>query len=459
MQNRLNFISPRISKIYFSGVLGASLSSLALIAQKKGYTVSGSDTGENEKMREKFRKKGITVHKEHVAENVKGYEALVYSAAIPSDSPEIVEARKRGAKILTRAEFLGGIISEYKHRIGVSGTHGKSTVSGMLSEIFLKDGRDVTALIGAESKSFDGNYRLGESDTVIYEACEYKRSFLDFPPSLAVVTNIEREHVDCYPTLSEALSAYREFVKKADTCVLNYGDEGCRRLGELFDGKKIFYSLDEKNADVYAENIRQVKGNYSFDLFFSKEKHVPVTLSVPGKHNVMNALAAASAALCYGVSSDAVKRGLEGFRGMKRRMEYVGSYNGADVYDDYAHHPTEIKAALDGVKNFGYKNIICVFQPHTYSRTAAFFEDFTQAFSVADEVIFADVFAAREENVYGVSSEALAKATKNGKYISDFSDIENYLRQRANDGVLILTLGAGRLNEVAAMLVNDCKNG
>ena len=209
MQKKYNFISPEIAEIHFCGVLGASLSSLALIAKKRGYTVSGSDTGENAKMLEIFRENGITVHKNHAAENVKKCDALVYSAAIPPDCPEIAEARKNGAKIFTRAEFLGGIISEYKHRIGVSGTHGKSTVTGLLSEIFLESGADVTALIGAESKRYGGNFKLGESDTVIYEACEYKRSFIDLPPSLAVVTNIEKEHVDCYPTISDSVSAYR----------------------------------------------------------------------------------------------------------------------------------------------------------------------------------------------------------------------------------------------------------
>lgn len=444
----------KIKGIFFSGILGCSLSSLAVISRLKGYNVSGSDSGENAETLKKLTEIGIKVYPSQNEENVIGFDVLVYSAAVSEDSPEIRYAKKIGMKIFTRAEFLGCIISEYSEKIGVSGTHGKSTVSGMLADIFLAEKRDVTALIGAESVSLDGNFRLGRGDTVIYEACEYKRSFLEFPPSLAVVLNIEKEHVDCYSTVSDATEAYFNFIKNAEKCVLNYDDTECRRLGERICEKEILYfSLSEKSADVHAENICEKNGFYSFDVIFVGNKLFSVKLSVPGIHNVKNSLAAIAASILSGVSANGMETGLRRFSGMKRRFEYVGTCCGASVYDDYAHHPTEIKATLEGARCMGFKKIICAFQPHTYSRTAAFFNEFAEAFYGVDEVIFTDIYAAREKNVYGVSSEMLARVTENGIYISDFGELERYLREKAESGTLILTLGAGRLNEAARALV------
>ena len=450
MHNNFSFIPPKNEGIFFSGILGCSLSSLALISKRRGYKVAGSDSGENAEMTKKLKESGITVYPSQTAENLDGFDTLVYSAAVSRDSPEIKHAEEKGMKVFTRSEFLGGIISEYSEKIGVSGTHGKSTVSGMLTDILLAEERDVTALIGAESVSLDGNFRLGGGDAVIYEACEYKRSFLDFPPTLAVVLNIEKEHVDCYPTLSDAREAYLGFVKDAEKCVLSYDDAACKALGELLHRREIIYfSLSEKTADVHAENICEKNGYYSFDVIFVGNKLFSVRLSVPGIHNVKNALAATAAAILSGASAEAMEKGLRRFSGMKRRFEYVGTCGGAAVYDDYAHHPTEIKATLESALQMGFKKIICAFQPHTYSRTAAFFNEFTEAFCGADEVIFTDIYAAREKNVYGVSGKKLAEATENGIYISDFGELERYLREKAEPGVLILTLGAGRLNEVA----------
>lgn len=454
MHNNFRFIPSKIKGIFFSGILGCSLSSLAVISRLKGYNVAGSDSGENAETVKKLTEIGIKVYPSQNAENVIGFDALVYSAAVSEDSPEIRYAKINGMKIFTRAEFLGCIISEYSEKIGISGTHGKSTVSGMLADIFLAEKRDVTALIGAQSVSLDGNFRLGRGDTVIYEACEYKRSFLDFPPSLAVVLNIEKEHVDCYSTVSDATEAYFDFIKNAEKCVLNYDDTECRRLGERICEKEILYfSLSEKSADVHAENICEKNGFYSFDVIFVGNKLFSVKLSVPGIHNVKNSLAAIAASILSGVPADGMETGLCRFSGMKRRFEYVGTCGGAAVYDDYAHHPTEIKATLEGAMRMGFKKIICAFQPHTYSRTAAFFDEFTEAFYGVNEVIFTDIYAAREKNVYGVSSEMLARATENGIYISDFGELERYLREKAESGTLILTLGAGRLNEVARALV------
>ena len=453
MHNSFSFIPPESKGIFFSGVLGSSLSSLAYMSCIYGYRVAGSDSGENGEIRKRLESVGVSVYPTHSAENLNGYDVLVYSSAISDDNPEMLQARKNGMTVLSRAEFLGGIISEYGERIGVSGTHGKSTVSGMLSDIFLADGRDVTAIIGAESISLGGALRLGQGDTVIYEACEYRRAFLDLLPTLAVVLNIEREHVDCYPTLDDSVASYGEFVKNAGACVLDLDCEGCRALRKTLSGKEVLtFSLTDKKADVLAENICSCRGFYSFDVTFVGNKLFSVKLSVPGLHNVKNALAATAAALLSGVSAESVKRGLMSFKGMRRRLEYVGRCGGADVYDDYAHHPTEIAATLSAVAQLGYERVICAFQPHTYSRTAAFLKEFSEAFSCADEVIFTDIYAAREENVYGVSGRTLADMTAGGTYIPDFKAVQRHLRERASEGTVILTLGAGRLCEVARAL-------
>lgn len=459
MHKVFDFLSPGTGRIYFSGILGASLSSLALLCRDRGYKVGGSDTGKNGELIKKLEKNGINVFSCQSSENIEGYDVLVYSAAIPNDSPELSAARKKGLKIFSRSEFLGYIISEYRCKIGVSGTHGKSTVSGMITDVFLAENRDVTALIGAESVSLGGSLRIGNDDTVIYEACEYKRSFLDFPPLHAVVLNIETEHTDCYPTLSDAVEAYGEFIKNAKKCVLSYDDKGCRMLQSNISGKEmLLFSIHDKKADLYAENICCENGFYSFDTVYKDKKLFSVNLRVPGIHNVKNALAATAAALLSGVSHEAIKSGLEKFSGMRRRFEYIGECRGASVYDDYAHHPTEIRCTLDGAKKLGFEKIICAFQSHTYSRTAAFFKEFTEVFAEADEVIFTDIFAAREKNIYGVSGKALADATENGRYISDFGELTDYLRGKASPGTLIITMGAGRLNEVARSLTLKINN-
>lgn len=453
MRNKFAFLPENAERIYFSGILGVSLSTLALIAAERGYTVLGSDIGDSPETLKRLTESGIKVYPTQSAENVRGFDVFVYSAAISENDPELEYARSAGMQVLTRAELLGSLISEYTNRIGISGTHGKSTVSGMLTEIFLTEKRDITALIGAESIDLCGSFRIGSGDTAVYEACEYKRSFLRFPPTLAVVLNIEREHTDCYPELSDAIEAYASFAESARAAVLCLDDEGCRMLGRALSAPKVlYYSLESSEAELYAENICCTGGYYSFDAVFKGKRLFSARLKVPGIHNVKNALAAAGAAYLSGVDPRMIGEGLSRFSGMKRRLEYIGECRGAAVYDDYAHHPTEIRASLECARTLGFKKIICAFQPHTYSRTAAFFKEFTEAFSAADTVVFTDIFAAREENTCGVSGRALAEATENGIYISALGEIKEYLEKRAEPGTLIITMGAGRLNAVAKAL-------
>lgn len=443
--------------IFFSGICGISMSSLAVIAAESGHSVRGSDTGCNSEAMDELRRHGIEVIPYHSAESIdSSCDEFVYTAAISADNPELAEARRRGIPCCTRAEYLGRLISGYSERIGVSGTHGKSTVCGMISTVFSGCGVDCTSLIGARTVSEGRAYRIGRSSTVIFEACEYKRSFLSLDPTVALVLNIEKDHTDCYGNIEDAVQAYGKYIKNARRCVLSYDDKNVSLIRNNAGVESPFlFSLSDPCADMHAENISERGGFYTFDGFIGKEKAFTLTLSVPGLHNVKNALAALSAAYVCGLDINRAAAALSRFRGMKRRFEYIGNCGGAQVYDDYAHHPTEIKSALKAARGMGFDKVICAFQPHTYSRTAALYDEFLTAFSDADKVIFAEIFAAREKNDLGISSKSLAEGIPNAVYIPDFSDIERYMRSLAEPGTLLLTMGAGELDTVARRLVSE----
>ncbi len=429
------------------------MSSLALISAMRGYTVSGSDACAKKRYADLLADRSIKITHYHDIWNSVGYDVLVRTGAVSEDNPDVTTAHRAGIPVYTRSEFMGGILSEYEIRTGVAGTHGKSTVSGMLACIF----DDSSVLIGAEALNLGGSFRTGNNGHVIYEACEYKRAFLDMKPTEAVILNIEREHTDCYKSISEAVKAYISFISEAKRCVLFADDKNVMKLAPYAEGA-VFFSLCDPKSDLYAENICENKGFYSFDAVFKGKRVFSATLKVAGIHNLKNALAAAALALSKGVSPKKVKSGLEAFIGMKRRLEKLGEFHGADVYDDYAHHPTEIKSSLSALRRMGYEKIFCAFQPHTFSRTASLFEEFTLAFGDADGVAFADIFAARERNVYGITSLDLANAVKNGVYIPSFDDILSYLASHAESGYALVTLGAGELDTVGERLVSFGKN-
>ena len=437
------------------------MSGLAALTATFGHTVLGSDCAPTEDTVSLCRKMHVPLYFSHDAENVSGCDVFVYSAAIGEDNPELIFAKAHVPNVYTRSEYLGKITETYSESVGVSGTHGKSTVTHMINAILRQSGDTPTLLAGARAVDSEA-FCAGDNKTVIYEACEYNRSFLDLKPKVSVILNVEREHVDTYPTLEDAENAYLQFGKKSEKCILSYDNAVCRSLAEKLTecGVKTFYfSLTDKNADAYAENLRTANGRCTFDLRIGKDLTRNVSLSVIGIHNAANALAAALTASVLGKNIDVIAEGLQSFKGIRRRFEYVGSVNGADVCDDYAHHPTEIRATLSAARSLGYKKVICAFQPHTFSRTKEFFCEFTKAFEACDEVIFADVYPAREKNVYGISSKMLAEATKNGKYIPDFEIIAKELRQKAQKGTLILTMGAGKMNEVAFSITENGVKG
>lgn len=433
--------------IFFIGIGGISMSALAAASLGEGYLVGGSDRGESELI-EHLRGLGIRVFRGHDAAHLDGYDAVVYTVAISPDNPEYAEAKRRGLPVFSRADYLGYLMMRYRTRIGVAGMHGKSTCTAMCTGIFLRAG-DPTVFCGAELPELnDRSCRAGESrETILFEACEYMDSFLDFSPTLAIILNIGLDHVDYFHSMEQIRSSFRKFAARAGedgTVLINADDGECvRTFAEGAPGRIVRFGIRE-DADYTAKNIRSDDGKTSFDFFRGGYCLGTVRLGVFGLHNVYNALAAASAADLSGVPFETVAEGLGAFTGAHRRMERKGEMNGAVVYDDYGHHPDEIRATLAGAKKMGYRRILCAYQPHTYSRTAGLLEEFSRAFDDADRVFAVDVYAAREQNTFGVTSETLARRIgEKAVYTGGFAETAEAIRREARPGDLVIVMGAG----------------
>ncbi len=448
--NEIEAIMQKSQNIHFLGIGGISMSSLAVITRARGYNVSGSDRVKS-RMTERIENAGIKVFYSNSKENVENADVIVYTAAAHDDNPEIIRGKERRIPLISRGEYLGYLMSGYKCRIGVSGTHGKSTVTSMLTEIYLAAALDPTVVNGAELESIGGAYRAGSEDYFIFEACEYCDSFLSFFPTAAVVTNLEYDHADYFKDMDQLRDSFGKYIGIADTAVLNADDEEAAALAKAYNGKTVTFSLCG-NGDYNADNLKYDRGSGRFDITRNGKTLIDVRLSVPGVHNVYNAMAAAATALENGASPDAVKAGLEKFGGAKRRFEYKGkTEKGAEVYIDYAHHPSELKVTLSAVKAFG-KRVVAVFQPHTYSRTASLFDDFTKAFSDADLTLFADIYAARETDTMGMSSELLAEKTANSLCLNTFENIAEYINKNCTEKDIIMILGAGDVIKIADLI-------
>ncbi len=436
-------------EIFFLGAGGIMMSSLALLTQRAGYSTRGSDRSRSS-LTEKLEAAGIRMFYSHSESNLGGAcGALVYTVAVSPDNPEYTEAKRQGIPTISRADYLGYIMTEYKNRIGIAGMHGKSTCTSMCAEIFLSAAQrlgDPTIVSGAEYESMNGAYHLGDHDNFIFEACEYMDSFLDFNPTAAVLLNAEIEHVDYFKSIEqiiESFARYAALVGDDGTVIYNIDDNNIIESASRVSAKKISFGLSE-NADFTAMNIKSCQYPMEFDIMAYGKHFAHVTLPSRGIHNVYNALAASAAAYVCGASSDEIARGLEHFKGAKRRMEYKGSISSAQIFDDYGHHPTEIGATLEGVKTTCDGRVVCVFQPHTYSRTAALADRFADAFECADKVILTDIYAARETNESGITSEWLAlmigeKATYGG----DLDSTAKALRETIQEGDTVIVMGAG----------------
>lgn len=439
--------------VYFLGIGGITMSSLAHVTHVHGFKVGGSDRTLSP-LTDRLAAEGIEIFEGHRREQLDGYDALVYTVAVSADTPELVYAKERGIPVISRSDYLGYLMRSYTRRVGLAGMHGKSTATSMTTEIFLAANADPTVISGAELSSIAGAYRLGGKENFIFESCEYMDSFLDFYPTVAVVLNIEMDHVDYFKDLDQIKRSYRAYIEKTRGCgcaVLNADDENVMDMAKDFRGSILTFGI-YKDADIMAKNIVTEDGVLTFDICHgSMKKHVQ--MSVCGEHIVYNALAAAACAILCGIPSQYIAAGLGNFHGAKRRMEFKGKLNGAKVYDDYAHHPTEITATLKAAKQMGFHRVICVFQPHTYSRTKGLYDGFVEALRLADVTVTADIYAARETDTLGVSSEQLAKDIGNGAlYFDSFAKIADWLKANAREGDIILTMGAGNITNLSKEL-------
>ncbi|MBQ6364969.1 MAG: UDP-N-acetylmuramate--L-alanine ligase [Oscillospiraceae bacterium] len=452
-----NYMSPG-RRGHLVGIGGVSMSSLAEVLYHMGLSISGSDTMESQNVRN-LRALGISVaighRKENVADDV---EFIVRTAAVHDDNAEIMEAHRRGIPVFERTQAWGTISRDYDNALCISGTHGKTTTTSMCTHILMAAEKDPTVMIGGTLPLLKAGHRIGHGNTIVMEACEYYNSFLSFYPTVAVILNIEADHLDFFKDLEEVKRSFRIFASKVPEdsgyIVANRDDRNTMDALEGLKRKRMTFGMTDE-ADVTAKNIRYSGTNTSFDIYYRGQKFTDVILHVPGVHNVKNALAAAAASICLGVRPTAVKYGLAGFNGAGRRFEFKGKFNGADVYDDYAHHPGELKALFDTLETLDYKRTIIVFQPHTYSRTAALFEDFVAQLQRPDVVLLAEIYAAREQNTIGISSASLAERIPNASFYPSFELLEKTMRAIARPGDIILTVGAGDVYKLGESLLQE----
>lgn len=447
-------------RIYFIGIGGISMSGLAEILLSEGFTVSGSDRAPSDLTR-MLEDRGVNVFYGQKKENLtKDIDLVVYTAAIKSDNPELLAAHKLNIPMLTRAELLGQMMKNYETPVAVSGTHGKTTTTSMISQILLSAEADPTLSIGGIYRPIGGNIRVGASELFVTEACEYTNSFLSFFPKIGIILNIEEDHLDFFKDLADIRNSFHRFAQllPADgTLIINGDIERCEELTEGLSCKVITYGLSS-GSDYSASQVTYDESGFpSFILSRQSGGERKFSLRVHGDHNILNAFAAIALADLLGLSDEVIHAGLAAFTGTDRRFEYKGQVNGVNIIDDYAHHPTEIRATLSAAAQYPHRRLWCVFQPHTYTRTKAFLEEFASALSLADEIILADIYAAREKDTLGISSETLQEKIRSlghsCHYFPTFEAIENYLLKNCTKDDLLITMGAGDVVKVGENLL------
>ena len=455
----LDFNTP--ANLHFTGIGGISMSALAEIMISRGFTVTGSDSHES-KITDHLESLGAKIFYNQVAGNISSnIDVLIYTAAIKQDNPELVKAKELGIPLLTRAEFLGQIMLNYPMAIGVSGTHGKTTTTSMLSQIMLEWNTDPTILVGGIMPAIHGNTRVGHSDKLITEACEYTNSFLSFKPNMAIILNVAADHLDFFKDLDDIRHSFRKFAELVPDdgfLVINSDIDNLEYFTDGLKCKVITVGSDPAKSDYSAANIefdQFAKGSY--DLVVNGEKSFHVALNVTGEHNIYNSLAAIAAAHAMGISDENIKAGLTQYGGTDRRFQYKGKVGDVTIIDDYAHHPDEITATIKTAKHYPHKKMWVVFQPHTYSRTKSLLPEFGKALKEADAVVLADIYAAREKDTLGVSSldvkKEIEKYGTEVHYYPSFSEIENFLLESCSPGDLLITMGAGDVVKIGEHLL------
>ncbi len=438
-------IIEKVKNIHLIGIGGSGMCPLAEILHSKGYTLTGSDNNESDPLK-RIKALGIKVYMGHSAENVHGAELIIYSAAISQDNPEIVEAKRLGIPLMERSHMLGALTRRYDNVIGVCGTHGKTTVSSMITHILILNKQNPTAVIGGKLPLINSNGIAGDSDTMVCESCEFVDTFLQLSPDKAVLLNIDNDHLDYFKTMDNLVESFRKFVNMASLTFVNGDDPLCMKAAE--DCQYMTYGLDKSN-DFYAENIESGKFGFSFDVMYKGERLTRLNMHIPGKHNIYNGLAGFAACYSEGVAPDDIAKAVESFTGAGRRFEFLGEYNGFTLADDYAHHPTEIKATLSAAKELSYNEVIAVFQPFTFSRTALLKDEFIEALSIADKVILTPIMGSREKNTYNIYSEDIAKALPNAVVVDGFENIADEIIKTAKENDIVITMGGGDIYKAA----------
>jgi UDP-N-acetylmuramate--alanine ligase len=442
--------------IHLIGIGGVSMNSLAELLLHMGVPVTGSDRSESA-VTERLTQLGARIVYAHLPENVEGAGLVIRTAAIHDDNPEIVRAHALGIPVMERAAAWGCLMEDYQNVICVAGTHGKTTTTSMMTAIALEAQKDPTVMVGSGLPLIGGGtLRIGGQGCFIAESCEYCNSFLSFSPTIAVVLNVEEDHLDFFKDIADIRASFRQFALRTPEnglVVVNADDENARLAVEDVPRKTITFGSDAQ-ADFYPTDITVQNGYYRFTARTHGEAYATLTLSVPGRHNMMNALACCAVSHALGIEGDAVAKGLAAFTGSSRRFQLTGKLpSGAVVVDDYAHHPSEMRATLEAARQMGFSRILCAFQPHTYTRTKALFSEFVQALELCDQAILAPIFAAREQNAIGISSGDLAEQVPGERAFDSFEEIADYLKAEARDGDLILTMGAGDIYKVGELLL------
>ena len=443
-------------KIHMIGIGGSGMCPLAEILHTKGYELSGSDNNEGDTLN-RIRNLGIKVFMGHNPENVHSAELVVYSAAISEDNPEREEAKRLGIPQMERSLLLGALTRLFNNVIGVAGTHGKTTTSSMITQILYLNKMDPSAVIGGKLPIINSNGLCGKSDIFVCESCEFVNTFLQMSPDISVLLNIDNDHLDYFKTMDNLTDSFKKFVGMSKLCFVNGDDARANSAVSSLGIEKITFGMSESN-DYYADNIKPEKYGFAFDVYKDREKLIRIELSVPGRHNVMNCLAAFSVCHYLGVSPEGIKKAVEEFRGAGRRFEFLGEYEDFVLADDYAHHPTEIKATLTAAKDLNYKRVIAVFQPFTFSRTALLKDEFIEALSVADKVILTPIMGSREVNTYGIYSEDIGNELRDSVCVADFDEAVKVVLETVDSGDIVITMGGGDVYKIAKKIV-EIKKG
>lgn len=440
-----------IKHIHMIGIGGSGMCPLAEILHSKGYILSGSDNNESDPLK-RVRKLGATVYMGHNAENIKGAELVVYSAAISADNPELKAAREQGIPTMERSHLLGALTRHYDNVIGVCGTHGKTSVTSMITQILILNKMEPTAVIGGKLPLINSNGITGESQTMVCEACEFVDTFLQMSPDIAVLLNIDNDHLDYFKTMDNLVLSFNKFLRMTKLSYVNGDDELALKATEGIDADIVTFGFGENNT-YSARNIQSGKYGFSFDVFKDGKKLINISMHIPGHHNVLNGLAAFGVCYDMGVSADGIKDAIEKFTGAGRRFEFLGEYGGFVLADDYAHHPTEIKATLSAAKHLDYNRVIAVFQPFTFSRTALLKDEFIEALSIADKVVLTPIMGSREVNTYGIKSEDIAVKLPDAVIVDGFENIADKVIEIADKGDLVITMGGGDIYKAAHKII------